>query len=310
MGYIDGLSGIGLLLGKESTPGTEATTIDKKLGLIQSITPKYGFEAKELDTVFSQDLRNAHHVRKFAEFDVEFFVTDWAFLYYIFGGHTVTGTNPYTHTLTQSNQLPSYSAELISDDLGISRKMLGCKADNIEIKIPEGEEVKVAMSWKGMDFAKDATPQSATEDAVDPWMADEVSIFSINGVSKIDVAPDITLKYVRNLNPRRTVGSPNPRFVKEGKRRWEISVDQYQDDMEIFDLINNKSNFQTQIKLVRTSGSDEITLTFPQCKLFEADQPLGGEDELKENFTIIPYAKSGQTLVTASIIDSIADYTT
>jgi len=308
MGYKHGEDGLSALIGNESTPGTEATSISTKLGLIESITPKTGFDMKEGYSSMSQDRRYAKSAGKIAEFDVRFTIQNFQFLYLIMGGHSVTGTGPYTHTLTQSNTLLSSSAELIADDLGISRKILGAKANNLEIRCAEGEEIKSTMGFKGMDYNKDATPQSAAELTTDPWMYDHASIFTINSVSKIDVASDLTIKCNRNLNPRKTIGSNTPRFVKEGKRPWEISVDQYQDDTEIYDIVANETEFATQVKFVKSASSDEMTMTFNQCRIFEPGQDLPGDDVLKENFTIIPYAKSGQTLMTTTVIDSIADY--
>jgi len=309
VGYKDGESGISVLLGKETTPGTEASTIATKLGLIQNISSKTGFDMIEGNTSFSQDRRYATAGKKIANWDVDFIVQNFQFLYYILGTHAVTGTGPYTHTLSQANKLPSYSAELIDDDLGVSLKMLGSKADSLDLKCTAGEEISASMGWKAMDHTKEVTPQSAAEIDTDPWVFDQVSVFSLDSVSKVDVATDISVKYNRNVDPRTTVGSKTPRFVKEGKRPWELTIEQYQDDVELYDLVANETAFATQLKFVKNASNDEATLTFNQCRVFDPGYGFGGDDALKESFSVIPYAKSGQTLVTVSVIDSIADYT-
>ena len=308
MAYKIGSAGLAVLLGKETTPGTEASSIAKKLGYAPSITPKVELEMIKGQSAFSQDIRYTKHVRKSPAFEVEFDVLDWWWLYAIMGGHSVSGTGPYTHTLTLANKLPSYSIEAISDDLGESFKFLGSKMDEMELSIAEGSPVKAKTSWKAMDFIKDTTPQSAAEGTGDPWMADEVTILTVNGVSRIEHHMDLTLKLSRNLLYGRTGGQSAPRFIAENRREWEIEAELYQVDNTLFDLLTNSTEFQFQVKLVK--GSDSITMTWPKCQLEAVDYSWQGDNPLSESMKVVPYAQSGDTIVTITTVDTIADYTT
>lgn len=308
MTYKHGDTDIGMLLGKESTPGTEAGTISTTLGLLQDISVKTGYRPVDINSSASQDRRHSRAGMSVAEVSADYIVQDFRSLYYIMGGHAVSGTGPYTHTLSQSNTLPSSTLEVMAGSLSHSRKILGAKANSLDMHLVPGEPLRSKLDFVGMDWIKETTPQTYTESTSDPWMFDEATIFTINGVSKLDVSPDVTVSCNRNVEAVPGVGSKAAAFAKEGKRPWEIQVDEYMDDSEILDIVANETSFAVQLKFVKSAGTNEATLTFNQCKIHEPGQDLPGDNALKESFTILPYAKSGQTLMTASVIDSIADY--
>lgn len=315
MGYKHGETGLSVLLGKEAIPGTESSwTTTRKLGLIQNFSSRTGFEQKSGKTTFSQDVAYQKSGRKIAEFDVEFFIQNFWWLYPICGGETYQVDIPSagfnTHTLTQSNLLPSYSAELIDDDLGVSTKLFGEKANDFSLKCPDGGELLNKMTWKGMDFDKDVTPVSAAEDATDPWLFDHLTLITMNAQEKKDVNVDLTWNYNRNVEARTGKGSKVPVFVKESGRVHEIIIDQYQDDMETFDLVANETDFITVLNFVKTVSEDQLVATFNQCRVFDPGHSRPGDDALKENFSIFPYAKAGQTLLDLPIIDTQTEYAT
>ena len=310
--YIHGEAGLSCVYGKEVTPGTEATTILNKLGLIQDITGvELGYDNKDTTSITTQQVTKTTAVRGKYNFTVTFLVQNWQFLFLVYGAYVggfPSGGPTYTHKLEAVNRLQSYSFELINDDRAISRKILGCKVIDMKISFIEGEEIKVEMSFTGMSTEKDATPQTASELSVAPWFYDHVTIFSVDAVEKVDKALELTWKFTRNSEPRRTIGSKEPRFIKEGKRKHEIETELYSDDLEVYDIVKGFTEFITQIKAVKAAATDEITIDFATCRTTLRQGDLPGDDVVKERFTIHPYAVQGTQVSIPTILDTIADY--
>jgi len=311
--YIHGESGISCVYGKEATPGTEATTILNKLGLIQDITGiELGYEEKDTMSITSQAVQKTTAIRGKYNFTVTFIVQNWMFLFIAYGGYVNTfpsGAGPWTHKLEATNRLQSYTFELINDDRGISRKVLGCKLIEMKVSFVEGEEIKVEMSFTGRSTEKDPTPQTASELAIAPWFYDHVTIFSVDAVEKVDRALELTWVFTRGSEARRSIGSKEPRFIKEGKRKHLIECELYSDDLEIYDLVAGFTEFVTQIKCVTDAGNDELTLDFATCRTVLRQGDLPGDDVSKERFSIHPYAPFGTQVSVPTAIDSvIADF--
>ena len=312
MGYKHGETGLTVLFGKETTPGIEAGSILNQLGLVQNITGvEFGYEEKTTTSITSQEVLHSKSVRGKTEFTVEFIVTNLMFLFMLFGGYVATyplGTSPYTHRLKQVNRLQSYSFELINDDLGISRKALGVKANEMKMTIVEGEEIKVTISFVGMLSASEPSPQVSVESTQAPFMYDEITLFTMNTIEKVDVTIDLTWTYTRNVEAKHSIGSKLPRFVKEGKREHLLESEMYQDDNELWDLVHSFTEFPLSFKGVRDAGNDEFTITFPKCKTHLPEQDLPGDDVLMEKATIRPYQQGGADLLICEIIDAIPNY--
>lgn len=309
--YIEGESGQQAVFGYESSPGTEATTIDKRLGVVQSVDPiDIGYEQKDGYSIASQQRLYSRAVRGNYAFSVDFFITDFRFLHQFFGAYAVSGTDPYTHVNTHSNELPSLSYEIMNDDLGVSRKVIGCKAVNGSISWSEGEELKAKIEYLGRSSEKDITPQSSSEGTKVPFFADEMTIASLNSVERVTDVMSGTWNINRNSEVRRSVGSKEPRFIKEGKVLHNIELELYQQNMLLYDLAMDETEFQTQLKFVKDAGNDEASFTFPQSKVFKPNQAIPGDDVLKESPTIEVFRDYGSELVTASIIDAFPSYVT
>ena len=135
--YIHGETGITALYGKETTPGDEAATITTQLGLVQDITGiELGYEEKDTYSITSQQRLLSRSIRGNYQFTVKFLMTDCRFLFMVFGAYKAsypTTNGVTTHILEMINRLPSYSFEIINDDRGISRKVLGCKVQTCKI---------------------------------------------------------------------------------------------------------------------------------------------------------------------------------
>ena len=304
MGYKTGQSGMSVLLGKESIPGTEAGTISTKLGLIQSIEGiELGFEPRKIWSLQNQYMAFAKSGAAKFGWQAKFVVQNFQFLYYIAGAESVSGTGPYTHTVSFANQLPSYSAELINDDLGYSRKFLGSKMGELTLNAVKGEEIVADATWKALSASKDTTPQSAAELSTEPWLFDHVNILTLNGVTKLDVAESLTWRINRNLVEKHTLGQNEPRFIAEGRREHELTLDIHSDDSEILDIVLNETEFQVQLKLEKDAANDYATITFPKCRVFQHDMQFPGEETVKESVPIVVIGDP-----TISIVDSIASY--
>jgi hypothetical protein len=67
------------------------------------------------------------------------------FLKFIWGQVVTTGSSPYTHTISETSQLPSFSIDALNYDaagnLDLIRRFLGCKVNRATFEAREGEPV-------------------------------------------------------------------------------------------------------------------------------------------------------------------------
>ena len=267
-----------LLVGEETVGGTEATTIDKLLSYVQSISPVDEIEGIDVFTGGSQALQHAEQGEKLVALDFDGWLYNAQIFKYLMGGLATEGSGPYTHDFTFENEVDYLSLEAISDDLGVSRKYLGCKVDEVKISGSMNEPIKITTSLIGMDASDDDTPQSLSVPTLRPFvMAD--AMISINAVTQTGKLHSFELTSSRNQNPVPSAGQNKRSAVKEGKRTHEFIAELVIEDHEILTLLEAGTEFATILTLVRTASTDQITLTAAKCKIFKQDHPLNVDDE-------------------------------
>lgn len=304
--YRHGNEGISALIGVETTPGTEAGTIATKLGGLTEIqaTP-FGYAPRKKWTLHSQAMKYSRHGEPEFGWKAKFFVQNWQFLYYVAGGHAVSGSGPYDHTLSMNGRLPSYSAELVHDDLGWSKKILGSKCSKAVVSMVKGQEIEAETEWIGMSGEKETSPQASAELATDPWMFDQVKVFTVDAVEKLDVCDNLKLTFDRQCIARTTLGLNTARWVAEQTREVSIEGLFYINDTEFIDLVTAETEFVVAIECEKLDAEDELVLSFPKCKL-HTDILNKGDAEIGSD---VPLTIVGDPSV-FTVWDSIADYTT
>ncbi len=133
--------------GWETTFGTVAGTIDKTLGQGIKITTLQ--RKNNIESVFTLGSRNAQELvpEKYEGLlGLEFALANPWFLRAVFGTVTSTGTNPTTHTFTESDTIPSISFENdVDSDTPSVAKLLGCKVEACTITCAIGEIARVKL---------------------------------------------------------------------------------------------------------------------------------------------------------------------
>ena len=265
-----------LLVGEETTQGVEATTIEKLLGYYQSINPADEFEKIEVYTGGSQALQHALQGEKLVSLDFEAWLYNAQIFKYLMGGLSTGGT--YTHDFTFENTVDYLTIEVISSDVGLSRKYLGCKVGEVKLAGSMNEPIKLSSSIIGMDFTDDATPQSVSVPTLRPFIMVDAGL-TIATVDQVGKIHSFELTSSRNLAPVPSGGQQERSAVVETKRTHELIAELVIEDHELFALLKAGTEFATELKFVRTASTDQITISAAKCKIFKQDHPLSVDDE-------------------------------
>lgn len=133
--------------GWETTFGTISSSLDKTFGQGLKITTLQ--RKNNIEPIYSIGSRNAQALvpKKYeGMLGVEFALANPWFLQAVFGTVTSTGTNPTTHTFTESDTIPSISFENnINTDTPSVAKLLGAIVETCTITCAVGEIVKVKL---------------------------------------------------------------------------------------------------------------------------------------------------------------------
>jgi hypothetical protein len=223
---ISGASGY-VQFGKETTYGTQATTINSSFGHDVELN----IESKN-SIIESEDTNNRDTVKMVeGKFEGRATVTgSLANTHWIataLGSSITTGTSPYTHAFNAVNTLPSITIEK-GLNLGTTdsvRLMLGCKLDNMTISGAIGEPIK----FKAVYFYKTETG-STTIDATPATDAEEVFTMANASVAipygtTIAEVQRFEFNYDNNLIESRGAGSRFLTNIIPGKRKYSVNMD-------------------------------------------------------------------------------------
>ena len=231
-------------------------------------------------------------------------------IYYGMGSHSVTGTNPYTHTVTGGATLPSLCLE--GQYTGTNRFLryyIGTKVNTLDLEAVEGGEVKSSISFiSAKGYKSTNTVSTVTQTTTTPFMYHKGAV-TIDSYASYAVT---TFKWSvnNNLKPIHTIRQTNGQYaqvVVEGKREYEITAEIVIQDVAtyntaIYDLLIAGTTFTTTID-VRRSANDSMVMTASNCTMRGAPHniPEPGE-EVRVSVTIKPRSCSW------TIVDAIASY--
>ena len=196
----------------------------------------------------------------------EFYPDDWGHvLMSIMGQDTVTGTNPYTHTIGYASGLPpSYSATDYSGATsgGQSRRMVGLYNKKLEVKWVDNGKFTTTSMWFGRastPVAKPAKSFSALQPFV-PWQG----ALTLNGGSNNKMR-ELTLS-VERLEPVNIFGSAgtqDPAYGFVGRVRVvATAIFAITDETEFLYYVNNT---QPVFSLLLTQSAS-VALTIQMTK--------------------------------------------
>ena len=210
--------------GKETTWGTEATTIASAFGKEQSIEiiPEY-----EIQRIFGAGSRNAQALssgRFKGMFNMNFTLGTSHWMAAVLGSSSTSGTNPYVHTYSEANILPSITVEAGLDlDTDSVRKFLGTQINEMTMTGRTGDPIRVSLNClyktetEGTNF--DSNPAT---DAETPMTFANATIECPDG-TQIDIMDSFTVRVLNNVRMIVGCGSGLPQARVFGQRVYEIT---------------------------------------------------------------------------------------
>lgn len=212
--------------GKEETKyGTEASTIASAFGKGLRITPRALNNMIVTRGIGSRNAASIVAGRFDGILEIEFTLGTSHWLAAVIGAAASTSSNPYIHTFSEANDIPSITIEngvdLTTDSV---RKYLGCKINTCEITATVGEPVRVRL-----EVLYKTETEGTTLDATPATDSESPFIFA-HGDLEIPNATDVTkvqsfvLRINNNLIQTLGIGSRFVQASTPGNREYTFEL--------------------------------------------------------------------------------------
>lgn len=220
--------------------------------------------------------------------------------YWLMGTVATTGTDPYTHAISNNNTVPSFSVEYVIDS-DHSHKFLGCKLDSLEVTLTQGQPVSANLSWVAMTHSIDTTPGSPTSRSTVPYEFHQMSTLTVNGVSYLADVRQATISMSNGLERDYALSSRDAQSITEGIRECTMNLEIRADDETLMNLLKSRTDFSISFVLTRGSN-DTITITVSNAKIFAPSYDFGGNAIVD----VLPVRVIGNW--TVSVVDALSSY--
>lgn len=291
--------------GLETTYGTETASYGSMPGRIISFTPQLKRDLEPITDLSSiYEYADAIHGKHAYGFEIEQRIANWKFMYWLMGGYSVSGTNPYTHTLSNANPLPSISAEFVIDS-DFSIKYLGAKLNSLTLTGVSGETIKAKLSFLAKSGSIDITPGSPSSPTDTPFHMKHESALTINSVDVLGGGSHYVerweYQFDNALEPDYNGGSNAPSSITSGSRKASASYDIRALDETFIDLLQNETNFAVSHTIQR-AANDNIAFTISNAKV----EDLGYGPQRNVQITSLKSRVLGAW--SAQAVDAISQY--
>jgi len=282
--------------GEESSYGTEVTP-DQFL-LARTVDPSERVNLKRIRHAgnrgyFIQILGKKEYSGSF-----EYLVQNGKFLKFALGACSDSGSDPYTHEITENDTLPSFTLEVAMGSF--VRRYAGCKVSKLTISNAIDEPLRASVDWIAQSVTKYGTATSVTDVTTEPYVFSQGAV-TINsqaaaGVQSFDWTFDNGSHAIHHL------GDDELEYLIGGPRSSEVSMEIVLLDSTYWDLLTAGTEFDAYIVYTR-GANDTLRIDWFDCKLDEVPIP-GPEDAEVITQTLAIRPKS--TKIT--VVDSIASY--
>lgn len=285
-----------LQIGKESTYGVKPASVNQWVGIVQSFSPE---EENNLQKEYGLGSRNYIQAKigsKSFGGKFEFLVQNFKMFEYALGsvsyGSTADGNGMYTHTISEANDLPSFTVQAgVLGSTNFVRDFVGCKVDSLTLTAEKEEALTCEVEF----VAKNAIDGTTGT----PPVADTASYFSfyegsvkLNGVQQ-DLVEQFELEINNNLEGLYTLGSQTITRLQEGNREYKLSVDLIFEDNSQYLLWKNGTEFDAELKFVAPDNR-ELVITLTGCKYDSNELEHGAEDYVVQSLEAAPRSVSIQ----------------
>lgn len=301
-----------IAMGEESTYGTSATR-DYRFGRNAKWEPKNNNNFQEILQAGADNLNVSRELGPLSVGGtLRFAPQDWRLLYYALGSVNTTGTDPYTHTFTNSATLPSFTLErAIQHTTDRVRTYAGCKINTFTLNWTAGAsaggssglaEAVAEVIAQSVTNGTSTTSITAPTDLAFQFRHAKLTLNSteitetLNGT--ITVENNLHDARYANSTVDRTIGEPEPQIRRfTGNFVINIKDDTYFDFWDAGTVLSGTNT----LEFIR-SANDKVTFTFNNIVIPNAPDPtnLEGINTVTLNWE----AES----VSAVAVDSISSY--
>ena len=288
-----------VLWGIESTFGTEAPTIDKNFGFLQTLTTNIRRNLLEYRAFKGADGGGRSPAAILpGKFDftvtADFKPTDFAFLELALGSVSGVGSvgDPFIYTPVATQ--PSFT---ISDNydttVDSSRKMLGCKVNSCTIRSTIGEPASVTLDVLGGDLTKSASLTSTVNlPTVDPFNFDQGDIEIPDSTPIDNIIDSFELVITNNIELLHGVGNITAQNSLGKARDFKVNLTlKYFDDTLMELMMGNSSTVQSPsniatLTLKLDNGVQFVELKLTDLKIVNLDPSATVTEILTEGLTL------------------------
>ena len=235
---------------------------------------------------------------------------DWAMLYYVFGLVATTGSDPYTHTFTNQNTLPSFTLErAIQHTTDRVRTYKGCQVNSATLNFSTGGGagggyIDLVLELMAQDISNGTTTTSLSAPTTKGFQIRNVKL-TLNSSEVIEVISG-SLNINNNLSDGRyasyTLNEKKGESVPQIRRVTGNFVINLKDDT-YFDFWKNRVVVPGTNTLIFQRGSnDNMTFTFTNLVILSPPDPTNLEGI---NIVTLNFAAEYLTPVA---VDSVSDY--
>lgn len=266
------------------------------IGLLNGYEPPDpNVEWKPFRKIGQEDSRN---IEEFVEGkhehqgNVPFTVQDARIIAMAFGQESVTGSDPYTHTITGASELPSFSMNVSRLTSGVTndynRMFTGCKIDSLTLAAEDSGELKANASIVSQNVTETNNVEAPTVTALNDepyWFHQSAVTFWGSTIGRLQ---SFEMSLTNDLRPKRYYKDAPANSLSElleGERKFSIKAGIAIDDMSIYALLEAGTAFD--ISLLFTRGASD---TFLISSGIDPDMSINEVDALNCRITGAPHS--------------------
>lgn len=201
-----------VLIGLETVYGS-AMACAKDLGYIQAADMEQSEEKERIGSIGARNAQHRIRTRWRVRGSIDAVYQHGRILHLALGSCTTAGgSDPYTHTYTEADVIPSFTIQATKSFASAGRKTTipGCRVDSLRLTAEKGATLKWSSEWKGLTVAILTTTATQTLDDIVPPSPAQVSVYvgadaanptaELTGVQSFELAIANNLETVDSIN--------------------------------------------------------------------------------------------------------------
>ncbi len=215
----------------------------------------------------------------------------------------VTATTPYTHTISQQNDMESFTLER-NDGLG-SIFYVGAVPGKLTIKGSTKSEAEVTIDFTCQADSTTGTPSTPSYKTDQPFVLAGTTV-ALFGASEAAVE-SFELTVDNQLSPRYTFwGKRGPKYIPSQGRVIELKVTMSLQDATYYShlpAIDASGAPDAGVEtLTLVSGSDQMIINLPQMSIVKYSRPMKVGAVVMQDITFRAWLGSGSNTMSATVV--------